>query len=480
MRKKKDEMMLLLRSSDHGLAKNDEFSTKLNEILRNVIHAAGYQDLPIEVHVLASPQFLAGAFSDGSLYISIGTLWDLRTEDEIAFLLAHEFAHVMKGHFLKGWSEDFQNRLSVSAELASDFVSGWTEVTNHNRTAEQKVRNFKLAAEASYEATRRVLNPARNRDQEAEADKIGIYLSMKAGYNACQPVQSVLEVMKLAESTTDDEPVHETVKPRGTAKPEKKDSEGGGFLGSALSFINKRIESAAESVGDDVSALYYPFPERVAAIKHQQVVLHECLQPEYRDPVTLPWMLEDTDPDEPPVFDERTVAGRILLNYSFARKAEQALYEYRLLDAQEAINEAAEEPTLNDSYIRIVFFRVRKAQGKNDLAMINLKKALKASEISFHIYEELIGTALSRRDFESASIYEAQSRKTAKGEMAELFPARIALHAMKGQSFEAQNVLLKCRVENPNVVVDCQKAAEAHGITSNIMDNLKKGKPKGE
>ena len=65
MQAKRPRTLAILRGSDHGLVANDKLQKYVNEVMQEVMDAAGYSDLPVQVHILATPEFRAAAYPDG-------------------------------------------------------------------------------------------------------------------------------------------------------------------------------------------------------------------------------------------------------------------------------------------------------------------------------------------------------------------------------------------------------------------------------
>jgi predicted Zn-dependent protease len=85
----------------------------------------------------------AFAFGNGSVYILKGLFKTITSDNELAFVIAHEISHVILKHSAK--SVEYQNRMNLSNK-------------------DSKVREF-------------------SREQEFEADKFGILFSIRAGYS---------------------------------------------------------------------------------------------------------------------------------------------------------------------------------------------------------------------------------------------------------------------------------------------------------
>ena len=54
---------------------------------------------PLQVHILGVDYYNAYSLPDGSIVVAFGLLDQAQSDDEVAFVLAHELGHVRLGHF---------------------------------------------------------------------------------------------------------------------------------------------------------------------------------------------------------------------------------------------------------------------------------------------------------------------------------------------------------------------------------------------
>ena len=81
-----------------------ERDAALNAYLRDVLcRVAGPHCGDLRVYVVTAPEFNASMAPNGATLVFTGALLRLRSEDEIAVLLGHEFAHYRQRHSLQQW-----------------------------------------------------------------------------------------------------------------------------------------------------------------------------------------------------------------------------------------------------------------------------------------------------------------------------------------------------------------------------------------
>lgn len=139
----------------------------VNKVGRWVALQSSRPDLPWHFAVLNDTDINAFAAPGGYVFITKGLLASLRSEAELAGVLAHEIAHVTQKHHLEAIQHQAQLKLGgiiVGAALAE---SGQDTET--------------LAAIAN--GARFIYTRGLNKEDEFEADRIGVVLAARAGYD---------------------------------------------------------------------------------------------------------------------------------------------------------------------------------------------------------------------------------------------------------------------------------------------------------
>ncbi len=133
----------------------------LNDILVKLAEADERASEPYKVTILNSPAINAFALPPANLYVTRGLLALANDASEVAAVMAHEIAHIIARHALQ--REEEEKRAAVISQAASVIQS------------KQK------GEEVSARALRTFASFSRN--QELEADQIGIRVAAKAGYD---------------------------------------------------------------------------------------------------------------------------------------------------------------------------------------------------------------------------------------------------------------------------------------------------------
>lgn len=141
--------------------------------------------LPWRFGVLDAPQLNAFATPGGCIFVTRGLVARMQNEAELAGVLAHEIAHVLKKHHLKAMQK------SAQLELANTVVGTFA------RGNDGANRREKLLAAGSELFARGL-----DKDDELEADRLGVVIAARGGYDAygLPAVLQTLQAMNPADS----------------------------------------------------------------------------------------------------------------------------------------------------------------------------------------------------------------------------------------------------------------------------------------
>jgi predicted Zn-dependent protease len=122
-------------------------------------------DLPWQFGVLDAPEVNAFAVPGGTVFITRGLLERMKSEAELAGVLAHEISHVVRKHHLKAIQKGAQTALAGTA------------VSQALKTSRPEVRDklVNLGAETYSRGL--------DKSDEFEADRLGVVIAARAGYD---------------------------------------------------------------------------------------------------------------------------------------------------------------------------------------------------------------------------------------------------------------------------------------------------------
>lgn len=140
-------------------------------------------DLPWTFGVLDDPGFNAFATPGGYIFVTQGLVNRMRSEAELAGVLAHEIAHVLRKHHLRAVQKN------AGLALLGDFVGAAKQGGNTQAQA------------ALLNVGRKLYASGLDQGDELEADRLGVVIAARAGYDP-YGLPSVLQLLQ-AQSASD-------------------------------------------------------------------------------------------------------------------------------------------------------------------------------------------------------------------------------------------------------------------------------------
>ncbi len=147
------------------LLDNKQVQSYVNQVGRWVSLHTERPDLPWQFGVLDSSDLNAFATPGGTIFITKGLMQHLTNESELAGVLAHEMVHVLSKHHLAALQK------SANMNIASD-LAGQALDAKGNPVLDKAIK-----------AGTEVYAKGLDKDDEFEADRKGIVIATRAGYD---------------------------------------------------------------------------------------------------------------------------------------------------------------------------------------------------------------------------------------------------------------------------------------------------------
>lgn len=162
-----------------GLYQDEKVQNVVKKLGQNLVQNTEARNSPyqFDFHVLADPETVnAFAVPGGQIFITMGLLKRLKTEDQLAGVLGHEMGHVIGRH-----SAQQMAKQDLLGGLAGAAGAALSDPSSPNGSAYM----------AQYVAN--LMNLKYGRDDELEADDFGVKYLIQTGHNS----EAMLEVMEI-------------------------------------------------------------------------------------------------------------------------------------------------------------------------------------------------------------------------------------------------------------------------------------------
>jgi predicted Zn-dependent protease len=153
------------------LSTNPTYNAHVRSVGRRIASVANRPDFHWQYYVLDNKTPNAFVLPGGKIFVNSGLFKYVRSDAELATVISHEVAHALRSHGIEG-AQRKQNASLVGALLQVGMGVAGVD-PSITRTVTQAY---------GYGATYGYIRPY-SREKEAEADKIGLILMARAGYD---------------------------------------------------------------------------------------------------------------------------------------------------------------------------------------------------------------------------------------------------------------------------------------------------------
>jgi predicted Zn-dependent protease len=164
------EFMRSVRRSVHVID-DPEVEEYIQNLGYRLVAGADPQPFRFTYFVIQDPNINAFAGPGGYIGVNSGLILIAQSESELASVLAHETAHVTQHHLLRTYAKESRTSIPTMAALLAALIIG-----GHNPQVAE-------AAIASTMAGSQQMQINFTRDNELEADRVGMQILVSAGYD---------------------------------------------------------------------------------------------------------------------------------------------------------------------------------------------------------------------------------------------------------------------------------------------------------
>ncbi len=172
-------------SADYGVVTDRALAEYLAGVGQSMVGHTHRQDMPYRFLGVNATYINAYAFPGGTIGITRGILLQMESEAQLAALLGHELAHINARHTAQRMSQSM---------LASMTIGGLSGAIESERTAALAAGLGQIGAGA--------LLAGYSRDQEREADQLGLEYAVATGYDPA----GMVDLMAMLQSLSQGEP----------------------------------------------------------------------------------------------------------------------------------------------------------------------------------------------------------------------------------------------------------------------------------
>lgn len=166
----------------HPLSLDNRLQGRVNAVGKRVAAVSDRSDIEYHFAVLADKELNAMTLPGGWIYVNKG-LMDAFTDDELAYVVAHEVGHVAARHIAK----KMQATMAYQLLLGVAFAGAGGKNAQNAETIAKGVDTVYNLVDLSY-----------SRKDEYEADRLGVKYSLKAGFDPAAAIPA-LEKLKQGE-----------------------------------------------------------------------------------------------------------------------------------------------------------------------------------------------------------------------------------------------------------------------------------------
>lgn len=414
-------------------------------------------ELPdLQVKVVDSYAFGPSADPYGNLFVPLGMLEGVESEDEIASMLAHEMSHVLLRHHDRRLAFDQQRELlttlastAVIAAVVADArvdrgASQFKLLSKDPQGTQKMIGDTVLYTALANTFSDNVWNTAWGRAQEDQADLLGTDLLVKANY---APRAASHSLQRLDDFQGKQEPILASFiqARKGAMQESLQRFDLNGVAQEINVFVNQGLTTTVSAVGQHLTRSHMSVQRRDTDLR--QYLQREYDEARYNRVNKRSWRS---------VRDNPTVKASMDA-YRNAYGANEALSSKNLKDARILAQRALKSPVASQPGIRRSLFNVHMAAGEKRQALTHLKAIGDWSLAGPGVYELLVNYHLSNGNPTAALAAIEQAERHLGSE--ELFIVeKMLANKLKQDESTLRTLGEKCK-QMPNRKDTCKKVA---------------------
>lgn len=405
------------------------------EIVDRLLKGWPHEVPHLAAHVTTADEYAAEVLPNGAVRIPQGLFLNAESEDELAYVLAHEISHRLLNHHAKEEEERDVHSVMGSALALSAAATG--------SSSQDRPNALSAAILATMAVERMVLAPSWSRLQEDEADLLAVDLLLKADYSYAAPavVFQRLDAQQRKQAEEEQQVRDAYDAQVSTMLGSRQMSEG----------INMATQRLAQAPGVIFGKLLHALTADHHDPRQREREINAYIEREYED---APLLAPKKD-----VYEVRVFSGEALKALSkpiLTKRAESLLKAGQLAEAAELAEEALDDPRDTDVDLRILLYRIRVEQGQPDRAIKNLQIAARDQAAGASVFELWAAAAVELGRYDEALTALTALVRKFPDRRVDLLPVRLSYALTAGKSSEAQTLFQECQdSKNASVLRSC-------------------------
>lgn len=414
-------------------------------------------ELPtLQVRIVDTYAFGPSADPYGNLFVPLGMLDNVESEDEIAAMLGHEMSHVLLRHHDR--LAAFQQQKALMGNLATTLVvaavasnagidrsSGSLKIISKDPLGTQKtIGNTLLYTSLANSFSDNVWSTAWGRSQEDQADLLGTDLMIRAGY---APRASSASLQRLNDFQGQQKPLLTSfLKERQSAMQESLQQV------NVKQFHQELQTLVGQGVNTALSSTTEYFKRSHMSPLQRDEDLRQYLQREYREQSRA-----RVDRRSWPQVRDAAAVSQALQGYKDAYAALAALEQKQPREAAAFVKRALASPVGNQPGVRRAAINLSLAQGDGRAAVAHLAAIQDWSLAGPSVYDLMIGYHLRQGDPKAALAMIEKAERNLGSEELFITEKLLATQQLEADG-QVEQVMRKCQ-QYPNRKEGCRKIA---------------------
>lgn len=437
-----NENLRLVRSVNKGMYRHDPLQSYAQGVLDRIVAAGPVPSARPRLAIAANASLNAQSLPGGLIVIHHSLFEYLKNEEQLAFILSHEYSHYLLDHF--SFFDRARAYVLTAAETAMMLEASGND---------EELRRM-LQVYGSDILMRDLIYPSWARRKEDEADRLGVDLMVRAGYNPAGG-QEYLETLAAYEEQVGrhaeiqlNKLEQEVYGEHGGEAPDAPVDPSTGAV-DPVGFLVMNGLSALQEMQNEVAARHAAAVERAAAVV--TYIERDYEDESFRDRPGGDWASAMANSAE-------TRAAYAAAAEVIATLESQEVTASDMAGLEAKARQAVSGPSEGDSYTRLAFFTLRKAQNRQPLAERNLDIALESDPApSFQVVRAKADVLANRGERKAAFDLLDQNAETYEWPF-QAYIMMIRLADAAGEGDRRGKLVIDCAFAYPQSQYACRSA----------------------